>query len=52
MIVCILNLLSRSGGIAMISDIEKVFLNVKVNKRNRDCLRFLWPGDQCYMETA
>ena len=32
----------RCNRIALISDIEKVFLNIEVDERGRDCLRFLW----------
>ena len=42
----------RLNGIAMTSDIEKAFLNIEVDKRDRDCLRFLWPEDPYNMETA
>ena len=42
----------RLSGIATTSDIEKAFLNIEVDKRDRDYLRFLWPEDPYDMETA
>ena len=42
----------RLTGIAMTSDIEKAFLIIEVDKRDRDCLRFLWPEDPYDMDTA
>ena len=35
----------RCNKVAMIADIEKAFLNVEVDARDRDCLRFLWVDD-------
>ena len=35
----------RTFFIAMTSDIEKVFLQISVDKGDRDCLRFLWFDD-------
>jgi hypothetical protein len=35
----------RVNRVALVADIEKAFLNVGVDKRDRDCLRFLWPDD-------
>ena len=32
----------RENNIAIIADIEKAFLNVEVQKEDKDCLRFLW----------
>ena len=32
----------RENNIAIIADVEKAFLNVEVQKEDRDCLRFLW----------
>ena len=42
----------RFSGKAMTFDIEKTFLNVEVDKKDRDCLRFLWSEDPYDMETA
>jgi hypothetical protein len=33
----------RVNRVALVADIEKAFLNVGVDKDDRDCLRFLWP---------
>ena len=35
----------RVNRVALVADIEKAFLNVSVDKADRDCLRFLWPDD-------
>ena len=35
----------KENKVALVADIEKVFLNVEINKENRDCLRFLWVND-------
>ena len=35
----------REKRVVLIGDIEKVFLNVEVDKADRDCLRFLWLED-------
>ena len=32
----------REKRVALVGDIEKAFLNIVVNKRDKDCLRFLW----------
>ena len=32
----------REKRVALVGDIEKAFLNIVVNRRDRDCLRFLW----------
>ncbi|XP_028417496.1 uncharacterized protein LOC114541899 [Dendronephthya gigantea] len=35
----------RQKRVALIADIEKAFLNIEVDKADRDCLRFLWLKD-------
>ena len=35
----------RQKKIALISDIEKAFLNIEIARQDRDCLRFLWVQD-------
>jgi len=35
----------RSKKVALVADIEKAFLNIEVNPRDRDALRFLWVDD-------
>lgn len=35
----------REKRVALIGNIEKAFLNIDVDKRDRDCLRFLWCED-------
>ena len=35
----------RVSRVALVADIEKAFLNISVDKVDRDCLRFLWPDD-------
>lgn len=32
----------REKRVALVGDIEKAFVNIVVNERDRDCLRFLW----------
>ena len=32
----------REKRVALIGDIEKAFLNIEVDERDRDCLKFLW----------
>ncbi|XP_065062455.1 uncharacterized protein LOC135689235, partial [Rhopilema esculentum] len=40
----------RENKIAITSDIEKAFLNIEVDKKDRDCLRFLWIDSSCDSE--
>ncbi|XP_065063348.1 uncharacterized protein LOC135689914 [Rhopilema esculentum] len=40
----------RENKIAITSDIEKAFLNIEVDKKDRDCLRFLWVDSSCDSE--
>ena len=35
----------REKRVALMGDMEKAFLNIEVDKRDRDCLRFLWCKD-------
>ena len=35
----------REHRVAMVADIEKAFLNVEVDPKDRDCLRFFWLSD-------
>ena len=35
----------REHKVAIIGDIEKAFLNVEVDPKDRDCLRFIWTSD-------
>ena len=35
----------RCNRIALIAGIEKAFLNIEVDERDKDCLRFLWVDD-------
>ena len=35
----------RENPVVLIGDIEKVFLNVEVDREDRDYLRFLWVKD-------
>ncbi len=35
----------RENKVALVADIEQAFLNVEVNEKDRDCLRFLWVND-------
>lgn len=35
----------REKRVVLVGDIEKVFFNIEVDKRDRDCFRFLWCDD-------
>ena len=35
----------RENRIGIVADIEKAFLNIEVDRKDRDCLRFLWVED-------
>ena len=35
----------RDARVALVGDIAKAFLNIEVNAKDRDCLRFLWLND-------
>ena len=35
----------RENRVVLVGDLEKAFLNVRVDKSDRDCLRFLWLED-------
>ena len=35
----------RCHHVALVSDVEKAFLMVSVEEKDRDCLRFLWIDD-------
>lgn len=36
----------REGKYGVIADIEKAFLQISVNEKDRECLRFLWYSDK------
>ena len=35
----------RASQVALVGDIEKVFLNIEIHPEDRDCLRFMWIND-------
>ena len=42
----------REHRVATVGDIEKAFLNVEVNPKDKDCLRFLWVSDLNALEPS
>ena len=36
---------ARANRVALVADIKRAFLNIRVNKADHNCFRFLWPDD-------